>query len=144
MRTRGRYRFHFSSHASKALCKQLKENNRVEACFYAPGPGGRLGPMLRVCGETEFVVSLEYKKRLLEERPILKRIYGVEEADDPGPVIFRIFRGEARFWTMEYNLRQSSIMSCASKKEPIHRRGNKISNVTSYILDFCSIRSLTL
>jgi len=65
--------------------------------------------MLRVCGETEFIVSLEYKRRLLEERPILKRLYGVEEADDPGPVIFRISRGEAYFWTIEYNLRESEV-----------------------------------
>jgi len=101
--------FHFSSHASKALCKQLEENNKVEACFYAAGSSVRLGPMMRVCGETEFLVSLEYKRKLLEERPILKRIYGVEEIDDPGPVIFRIFRGEAHFWTMEYNLRESEM-----------------------------------
>jgi len=101
--------FHFSTHESKALCKQLKENNKAEACFYTPSPNGRLGRMLRVCGETEFIVSLEYKRRLLEERPILKRLYGVEEADDPGPVIFRVFRGEAYFWTIEYNLRESEV-----------------------------------
>jgi len=101
--------FHFSSHASKALCKQLNENNRAEVCFYTPGPTGRLGPMLRVCGETEFIVGLEYKRRLLEERPFIKRLYGVEEAEDPGPVIFRIFRGEAYFWTIEYNLRESEV-----------------------------------
>jgi uncharacterized pyridoxamine 5'-phosphate oxidase family protein len=100
---------YFSSHASKALCRQLEENNKVEACFYASGSGVRLGPMMRVRGETEFLVSPEYKRKLLGERPILKRIYGVEEIDDPGPVIFRIFRGEAYFWTMEYNLRESEM-----------------------------------
>ncbi len=101
--------FHFSTHKSKMLCKQLKKNNRVEACFYAPKPGGGLAPMLRVCGETEFIDDLEFKRRLLEDRPFIKKRYGVEKAEDPGPVIFRIYKGEAYFWTLDYNLRESEI-----------------------------------
>ena len=101
--------FHFSSHAAKTLCKELKENNRAEICFYAPAPDGPLGTILRVCGETEFLDDLEYKRRLLEDRPWIKQMYGLEKAEDPGPVIFRIFRGEAYFWTPEYNLRESDI-----------------------------------
>jgi len=29
--------FYFSTQASKAVCKQLKSNPKVEVCFYAPG-----------------------------------------------------------------------------------------------------------
>jgi hypothetical protein len=36
-------------------------------------------------------------------------MYGLEKEEDSGPVIFRIFKGEAYFWTPEYNLRESDI-----------------------------------
>ena len=101
--------FHFSSNVAKLLCNHLRENGKAEACFYAPGPNGKLGTMLRVCGETEFIDDLECKRKLLKERPFIKKMYGVEKAEDPGPVIFRIYRGEAYFWTSDYNLRESEI-----------------------------------
>ena len=101
--------FHFSTYSLKLLYKQLKENNKAEVCFYKPGRNGNLGTMLRVCGEIEFIDNLQYKTRLLEERPFIKKIYGVEKAEDPGPAIFRIFKGEACFWTIENNSRESAI-----------------------------------
>jgi pyridoxamine 5'-phosphate oxidase len=101
--------FHFSSHALKLLCNHLRKNNKAEACFYVPVPDGKLGTMLRVCGETEFIDDMEYRRKLFVERPFIKKMYGVEKAEDPGPVIFRIFKGEAYFWTSDYNIRESEI-----------------------------------
>ena len=101
--------FHFQTHASKVLCKQLKENNKAEACFYSPEQGGGLGTVLRVAGEVEFIDDLEYKERVAKDRPHIMKMYGLEKADDPRLVIFRIYKGEAYFWTAEYNLRESEI-----------------------------------
>lgn len=39
--------FHYQTHAAKVLYKQLEEDNTVEACFYNPRVGGRLGTILR-------------------------------------------------------------------------------------------------
>ena len=101
--------FHFSSHEAKNVIKELRNNNRAEICFYAPNPDGTLGTILRVCGEIEFVDDLDYKRRLLKERPYIKTMYGVEKVEDFGPVVFRLFKGEAYFWTREYSIRESEI-----------------------------------
>ena len=101
--------FHFSTHTLKSLYKHLKKSSKVEICFYKPGTNGKLGTMLRVCGETEFIDNLEDKRRRREERPYIRKIYGLEKAEDPGPVIFRVFKGDACFWTIESNLRESEI-----------------------------------
>ena len=101
--------FHFQTHAEKVLNHQLKENKKVEACFYNPKMGGGIGTVLRVTGEIEFIDDLEYKKRVFQDRPHIVKSYGLETADDPRLVVFRIFKGEAFFWTMEINLRESEI-----------------------------------
>jgi len=98
--------FYFHTGAPKAVCRQLKENQKVEVCFYAPAPPPNLGKMMRVAGEVEFLDDLALKARLLEERPFLKQM-GMTEPDNPSLVVFRIYKGEAYFWTMETNMRES-------------------------------------
>jgi uncharacterized pyridoxamine 5'-phosphate oxidase family protein len=98
--------FYFHSGASKATCKQLKENPKLEVCFYAPSTPPDPGTMLRVSGEAEFLNDLDLKTRLLEERPFLRAL-GVTGPDDPNLAVFRIGTGEAYFWTMANNLRES-------------------------------------
>lgn len=63
--------------------------------------------MMRVAGEVEFVEDSELRSRLLEERPFLKAF--VSGPDDQILQIFRIYTGEAHFWTMENNMRESEI-----------------------------------
>jgi pyridoxamine 5'-phosphate oxidase len=45
---------------------------------------------------------------LLEERPFLKAI-GVGKPDDPMLAVFKIYTGEAHFWTMENNMREAQV-----------------------------------
>ena len=101
--------FYFQSHAEKDLCKQMKEYNRVEACWYNPNIGSQMGTVLRVAGEIEFLSDLDLKKRVYEERSDIMKSYGLKTHDDPRLVIFRIYKGVAFFWTPEYNLRESDI-----------------------------------
>ncbi|NQT71959.1 MAG: pyridoxamine 5'-phosphate oxidase family protein [Chloroflexi bacterium] len=99
--------FYFHTGASKSVCRQLKENPKIEVCFFAPDPQGA-GKMMRVQGEVEFIDDIPFKTALLADRPWLKEI-GTGMPDDPLLVVFRIARGEVHFWSMEYNMRESEI-----------------------------------
>ena len=101
--------FYFQSHAEKALGIQLKKNKTVQACFYNPKVGPTLGTVMRVTGEIEFLDDIEYKKRIFEDRPHIVKAYGLEGLEDPRMLLFRIYKGEAYFWTIEYNLRESEL-----------------------------------
>jgi len=100
--------FYFHTAASKDVCKQLKNNPKVEVCFYAPEDLPNVGKMMRVAGEVEFLNDIALKARILEERPFLKAI-AAGGAEDPLLVIFQVYTGEAHFWTMENNMRESEI-----------------------------------
>lgn len=100
--------FYFQTETVKAVCKQLGSNGKVEVCFYAPGTGLSIGTMMRVAGEVEFLDDIALKTRVLEDRPFLKKM-GIEKPEDPLLAVFRIYTGEAYFWTMEYSMRESEI-----------------------------------
>lgn len=98
--------FYFHTGTSKNVCRQLKKNPNIEVCFFAPDPN--VGKMMRVTGKARFLDDINLKARLLEERPFLKAI-GIAKPDDPLLAVFQIYSGEARFWTMENNMRESEI-----------------------------------
>jgi uncharacterized pyridoxamine 5'-phosphate oxidase family protein len=99
--------FYFGTLSPKEVSKQLKDNPKVEVCFYnnpAELPNGR---MMRVTGEVEFLDDEELKKRITEERGFLEDIVGK-------PIkhffeVFRISTGEAHFWTLPDNLKESEL-----------------------------------
>ena len=99
--------FYFQSQFVKALCKQLKKNNKVEVCFRAPEPGP-IGTVLRVAGRVEFVDDMALKARVIKERLSLKEM-GIVRPDDPILAVFRIYTGEAFFWTTKYSMKEAEI-----------------------------------
>lgn len=99
--------FYFQTEPVKRFYRQLQADKHVELCFYNT-EGGGLGKVMRVSGEIEFVDDLELKTKLIEERPFFKAL-GIEKPDDPLFVLFRVFRGEAFFWTMADNMKESDI-----------------------------------
>lgn len=98
--------FYFQTESVKSIYQQLKENNKIEICFYAPKPD--LGPMMRVSGRVKFIDDLSLKRRVLEERPFLKSI-GIKGPEDPLLVIFHVYTGEAYFWTIANNMKEKEI-----------------------------------
>jgi pyridoxamine 5'-phosphate oxidase len=100
--------FYFQGTTVKAFYKQLQRNNRVEICFYAPGPDGTIGKVMRVAGKVEFLEDRALKAKVLEDRPFLKNM-GISGPEDPRLAVFRLYTGEAFFWTMEYSMRESEI-----------------------------------
>ena len=99
--------FYFQTENVKNLYRQLKANQKTELCFHS-NAGGGLGKVMRVSGEIEFVDDLELKARLLKERPFFKTL-GILKPDDPLFVLFRVFKGEAFFWTFANNMKESEI-----------------------------------
>lgn len=99
--------FYFHTGTMKAVYKQLQNKPKVELCFFNPDapPNGK---MMLVSGEVEFTDDNALKERLFEERPFLKAIEANALGDLP-VVIFRVQNGEAWFWTMENNTRESEI-----------------------------------
>ncbi len=95
--------FYFHTGSTKNVYKQLQGNRKVEICFCTP----KFDKMMRVTGRAEFIDDADLKKRLVEERPFLKAI--IKGLDDPLLTIFRISDGEAYFWTMADNLKESEI-----------------------------------
>lgn len=95
--------FYYHTGTPKSVYRQLAKNPKVELCFYGPAEGA--GKMMRVAGTVEFLEDAALKKRLVEERPWLLGI--VSGPDDPKLAVFRVAHGEAYFWTMEYNMRES-------------------------------------
>ncbi len=95
--------FYFHTGSTKNVYRQLQSNPRIEVCFCTP----KFDRMMRVNGDAEFMDSPAMKERLITERPFLKAI--IKGPDDPLLTIFRIPKGEAHFWTMAENMRESEI-----------------------------------
>jgi pyridoxamine 5'-phosphate oxidase len=100
--------FYFQIESMKAVCTQLKKNKKVELCFYGKTDTSPTMKMLRVAGEIEFLDDLALKTKVLGQRTFLKN-YGINKADDPRLVVFRVHKGEAHFWTMANNMKESEI-----------------------------------
>jgi pyridoxamine 5'-phosphate oxidase len=107
--------FYFQTEPVKSVYKQLLANKQVELCFHKP-EGGGLGTVMRVTGEIEFVADLELKARLIEERPFFK-LLGIDSPEDPLFALFRVKRGEAFFWSMANNMKESEIEKIAFECE---------------------------
>ena len=90
--------FYFHSQSVKALCKQMKNNPKVEVAFHAPEEKP-MARVMRVTGEVEFLEDMEIRKKSYEARPFLKGM-GIKGPEDPLVAVFRIPHGEAFFWTM--------------------------------------------
>lgn len=91
--------FYYHTGAMKPVYNQLKQNPKVELCFFHPAEDG--GVMMRVAGTVEFLNDKELRGKLVEERQFLKAWGFTAESEDL--IIFRIPKGEAHFWTMKTN-----------------------------------------
>jgi pyridoxamine 5'-phosphate oxidase len=96
--------FYIQTQSVKAFAKQMAENNKIEICFFSP----KVDRMMRVSGKVEPVTDMAIRTRCLEEKPFLKKM-GVEKPEDPLLAIFRLYTGEAYFWSREYSMRESEI-----------------------------------
>lgn len=96
--------FYYHTGTAKKISGQLTKNPKVELCFYRPGEGA--GTMMRVAGKAEFLKDRALEERLLRDRPWLKEMLATAPARGE-LAIFRVAHGEAYFWTMADNMRES-------------------------------------
>lgn len=99
--------FYFGTLSPKEVSKQLKNNPKVEVCFYNNAEDLQDAKMMRVTGEIEFLDDEELKKKVVEERAFLEQIVG--KPLGPLTQVFRIYTGEAHFWTMQDLLKEPEI-----------------------------------
>jgi pyridoxamine 5'-phosphate oxidase len=95
--------FYFNTESTKALAKQLNNNQKVEACFNAKGK------VLRVTGKIEFIDDMDIRTRVYDSRRDTMDRCGVKDAADPLLVVFAIRSGEAFFWTMADNMKEAEL-----------------------------------
>ena len=112
--------FYFATNSAKVMLRQLRDNNKVEICFCPMKPGEPVARFMRVAGEVEFIQDEAIINKMMAARPPMKkpRDKDAEGTDDrmlpsqPEGVenyFFRIYRGEAYFWTPEYNFREPEV-----------------------------------
>lgn len=94
--------FYFETFNPKDVYKQLKNNPKVEMCFYNNASDLENAKTMRLSGEVEFLDDPDLKKQLLQDWSFL------QEAE-PVLVLFRIHSGEAFFWTMDDVLKEDEI-----------------------------------
>jgi pyridoxamine 5'-phosphate oxidase len=96
--------FYFESKSVKRLRQQLEKNPKVELCFYSSSAM----KVMRVSGQAEFIDDMEVRERVFRERPRMKQ-QGVKGPEDPLLTVFAVRHGEAYFWTMAENMKESEI-----------------------------------
>ena len=94
--------FYFETLNPKDVYKQLKNNPKVEICFFNSESDLGKTKTMRLTGEVEFLNDPDLKKQLLADLPFLQDAEPVLE-------IFRIHSGEAFFWTMADVLKEKEI-----------------------------------
>jgi uncharacterized pyridoxamine 5'-phosphate oxidase family protein len=104
--------FYFQTEACKDVFRQLEGNPRVEVCFHHPDSRG--GTTMRVAGEVEFLEDIALKKRVLEDRKLLKG-WGLTP-DNPRLIIFRIAKGVAYFYSIETNSEPKKLIEFGKKQ----------------------------
>lgn len=95
--------FYFHTGTTKDVCRQMRENPKVELCFFDPGDGKGAGRQLRVAGTVEFLDDAGLRDRLYRDRPWLREVVG---GNDDLLAIFRLAHGTAWCWTMAANMHE--------------------------------------
>jgi len=102
--------FYFGTLSLKEVSKQLKKNPKVEVCYFNNAQNLMDVKMMRVTGKIEFLDDIAFKTKIYERRPFLKSLgLGIEGPEDPRIEVFRIYTGEAHFWTMNDIMKEPEL-----------------------------------
>ena len=99
--------FYFAILSPKQVSRQLKENPKVEVCFYNNPAELQGAKQMRVTGEIEFLADQKLIDKVHEERSFLDQIAG--RSLKPLLEILRLSTGEAHFWTMMDVLKEPEL-----------------------------------
>lgn len=96
--------FYFTTGKTKDVYRQLRENAKLELCFF----NHESGRQMRVTGKAEWIEDPDFRAKVLKERPWLKDL-GAGRPDEPAWTVLHIPHGDAHFWTMADNLNEKKI-----------------------------------
>ena len=99
--------FYFVPLASKQVFEQLRRNPKLELCFYNNAEDPAEWKQMRVMGEAEFLEDEENLEKAYQNRSFLDPILGFSVKPLVRP--FRVAAGEAYFWTLADNLKESEV-----------------------------------
>ena len=99
--------FYFVPTGQKEVTKQLQQNPKLEVCFYNNAADAADWKQMRVTGEIEFLEDEENLEKAYQNRSFLDDILGFSVRPLVRPC--RIPTGEAFFWTLGDNLKESEI-----------------------------------
>ena len=96
--------FYFQAQSVKAMCKQLQKNPKVEVYFHTKD----FSKVMRVSGKIQFIEDLEVRAKCIKDRPFVKN-FGITEPNNPLLAVFKIYTGEAYFWTFSDSMKEDKI-----------------------------------
>jgi uncharacterized pyridoxamine 5'-phosphate oxidase family protein len=99
--------FYFVGIAGKEVTQQLEHNPKVELCFFNNAPQPQDWKHMRLMGKVEFLTTEEMLDKAYEARSFLDPIVGRSVKPLVRP--FRVYTGEAHFWTLAGFLREPEL-----------------------------------
>jgi uncharacterized pyridoxamine 5'-phosphate oxidase family protein len=99
--------FYFITLSPKEVTRQLRDNPKVELCFYNNAADLKDAKQMRIRGEVELLEDEGTLNRALADRAFLEAAVGKPIKPLLRP--FRVSRGEAHFWTMGDILREPEL-----------------------------------
>jgi uncharacterized pyridoxamine 5'-phosphate oxidase family protein len=99
--------FYFVPLSAKQVFEQLQRNPKLELCFFNNAADPAEWKHMRVTGEAEFLEDEETLERAYENRSFLDPLLGFSAKPFLRP--FRVATGEAYFWTLPDNLKESEV-----------------------------------
>jgi uncharacterized pyridoxamine 5'-phosphate oxidase family protein len=97
--------FYFVPLSTKQVTEQLRRNPKLELCFFNNASDAADWKQMRVMGEAEFLDDEESRERAYQNRSFLDPLLGFSARPFVRP--FRVATGEAYFWTLADNLKES-------------------------------------
>lgn len=94
--------FYFETFNPKDVYRQMKDNPKVEICFFNNESDFEKAKTMRLSGKVEFLEDADLKKQLLQDWPFLQEAEPILE-------LFRVASGEAFFWTMSDMSKEKEI-----------------------------------
>ena len=98
---------YFAMLSPKQVSKQLKQNPKIEVCFYNNPAELQNARQMRVTGEVEFLDNEQLVGRRTQERALVGQMSG--QVLEGLWEIFRIGTGEAHFWTIPDTLKEPEL-----------------------------------
>lgn len=99
--------FYFAILSPKAVFSQLKQNAKVEVCFFNNAASPADWKTMRVTGRIHVLSAPELRKQAAQERQALEGVIG--RPLEPVLEIACISSGEAFFWTLTDALKEATL-----------------------------------